>query len=338
MSARVTLEPLIALRLWSRTVAFPPRQRVSAHLAGSYASLRRGRGIDFDEVRCYQPGDDIRSMDWRVTARTGHPYTKVFREERERPVYLLVDYQPSMHFGSRRVTKRVLAAELAALYAWAARRNGDRVGVILVSPTGNRELPPAGGDRGVLRLLHHLVDTSPPHSASRLDGTAQPLKGAASIPSTPASPDSPKAASGFVLALERLWHLTHPGDAVLIISDFYSLTPAAERLLGQLAGRSDITLIQVSDPLERCSPPVGTYPVFDGNAPVFWQVGTARVDPVARLFEARNEQLETLCRTHAMHRITCGTELPLPEQRTMFRPQHTASRGSLRDTQEGRHG
>ena len=351
MPAHVTLDPLIALRLWSRFVEFPPRQRVSALQAGGYISSRRGRGIDFDEVRRYQPGDDIRSMDWRVTARTGHPHTKVFRDERERPVYLLIDFQPSMNFGTRRVTKRVLAAEVAALFAWAARRHGDRIGGFIVGPQGNTEVPPTGGDRGVLRLLHDLVEADTAQSGNAAQpgsdnivqgGSDNIVQGGSDNivqggNTNVAQDESMGAVPGFVVALERLCQRVHPGDAVLIISDFYSLTPTAEQRLAALAARSDVSLIHISDPLERHAPPAGTYPVYHGDTPVFWQVAATHDDPVARLFEMRCERLEMLSRTHHMQRMACGTELTLPEQRAVFHSQLSVSIEKSHQAQEGHH-
>jgi uncharacterized protein (DUF58 family) len=117
---------LIALRPRCHALRLPMRQPAASALAGAYRSRFRGRGVDFVESRNYQPGDDIRNMDWRVTARTGRPHTKVFQEERERPVLIVLDASPSLFFGTRKMLKSVAAGKLAAAVAWAAVRRGDR--------------------------------------------------------------------------------------------------------------------------------------------------------------------------------------------------------------------
>jgi len=121
-----------------------------------------GRGIDFEETRIYQPGDDIRTMDWRVTARTGKPHTKVYREERERPTFFLVDYNPSMFFGSKVAFKSVIAAKTAAILAWAAAREGNRVGGLVFSGNLLRTTPLKASSHGVLPLLKSLANVSSP--------------------------------------------------------------------------------------------------------------------------------------------------------------------------------
>ena len=143
----LTAGDLIALRPRCQSLRLPMRQPAASALAGAYRSRFRGRGVDFLESRNYQPGDDIRNMDWRVTARTGRAHTKVFQEERERPVLVAVDAGPSLFFGTRKRLKSVAAAELAAVISWAAVRRGDRIGGFLFAPGSHRELRPAGGRR-----------------------------------------------------------------------------------------------------------------------------------------------------------------------------------------------
>src|SRR5215472_11552904 len=152
---RVQLDELVLLRLRARRLA-RPAQRVGGKQAATQLSRLRGRGVDYAESRNYQPGDDIRQMDWRVTARTGRPHTKLFQEERERNVLLVVSHNPSMHFGTRVRFKSVQAARCAALLAWAATMNGDRIGAIGYGPGLNAEVKPGGGSRGALRVLRAL--------------------------------------------------------------------------------------------------------------------------------------------------------------------------------------
>lgn len=301
MTTHVSLDSLIALKPYGESLAFPPRHRVSALFSGGHLSIQRGRGIDFDEVRRYQPGDDIRAMDWRVTARTGHPHTKIFHEERERPVYLLVDYRSTMVFGTRRTCKHVLAAEFAALLAWSARKHGDRVGGWICSDQHQTELPPAGGDRGVLRFLYQLVENQPPLTPSTL------------------ADDAP-----LLLMLTKAIQKVHPGDALLIFSDFYNLTPTVETLLSQIARRADLSLIHVSDAIERHSPPPGTYPISDGRQPGLWQVEKSTADnPVRRLYQDRLDHLTELSLQQRIKLFEAFTEHHPTEQLKQFR--HTVT-------------
>lgn len=147
------------------------RPTVRALQSGQYLSAFKGRGMEFDETRPYAQGDDVRHLDWRVTARTGKPHTKLFREERERPVLLSVDYRASMRFATRGMFKSVMAARLAALVAWSALRHGDRIGGQIFSEAGRRELRPEHGQRAVLRWLEALVSPLPA-TAGRGDGAA----------------------------------------------------------------------------------------------------------------------------------------------------------------------
>ena len=128
---RLTIDELLALRREAMALDLSSNYRVSSTLAGGYRSKFRGRGMDFDEVRLYQPGDDIRNIDWRVTARTGKPHTKLFREERERPVFLLLDQSKHLFFGSRVAFKSVIAARAASLLIWASITAGSRIGGVL---------------------------------------------------------------------------------------------------------------------------------------------------------------------------------------------------------------
>ncbi|MDX1654777.1 MAG: DUF58 domain-containing protein, partial [Candidatus Competibacteraceae bacterium] len=152
---------MIRLRLQAPALVGGTRRALSAS-AGLHASRFRGRGIDFQESRNYQPGDDIRNMDWRVTARTGRPHTKLYREERERPVILLIDTGPTLFFGTRVAFKSVIAARAAALIGWAAVAAGDRVGASFFGAGPHGELRPLGGRRGALGLIRILADRLQP--------------------------------------------------------------------------------------------------------------------------------------------------------------------------------
>ncbi len=230
---------LIALRPRCHALTLPMHRPAASALAGNYRSRFRGRGVDFVESRNYQPGDDIRNMDWRVTARTGRAHTKVFQEERERPVLVLIDASASLFFGTRHCLKSVAAGRLAAAIAWTAVTRGDRIGAFFFAPGEHRELRPAGGRRGAMRVIKGLVDWLVP---SRAQAEVEPLS----------------------LALQRLRHAVRPGSLVLVLSDFYGLDEDCHRHLSRLRQHNDVVGCQLLDPAEERLPG-GRYPISDGQ-------------------------------------------------------------------------
>lgn len=222
---RVELTELVGLRRNAPRLAAgaaPPRTA----LGGPRPAPFKGRGMEYDETRPYHPGDDVRHLDWKVTARTGRAHTKLFREERERPVFLWVDYRAPMFFATRGAFKSVLAARTAALLAWGALRQGDRVGGQVVDGPVPRTLRPCRTRQGVLELLQQLVQTP------------QTLLAA------PAAP-----------ALGRLQAVVRPGSRVILLSDFRRLGEGAEGHLVRLARHSEVVLFFIYDPLEAQLPP-----------------------------------------------------------------------------------
>jgi len=236
------LPELIRLRHGARDLKLRRQRQAFSLLVGPHQTRFRGRGIEFEEARFHQAGDDIRSIDWRVTARTGKPHTKLFREERERPVLLLVDQGLSMFFGSRTCCKSVTAAHIAALLAWAALQGNDRVGGLVCNDTDHVEVRPKRQTRTVLELLSNI------HRFNRLL-RRQPV------------PD----ATGLNRALEELRRITRPGSNLFLISDFQGFGAAGEKHLFQLSRHNDISAIQVYDPLEQQLPPAGAYSITDGR-------------------------------------------------------------------------
>lgn len=224
----ITVPELIQLRHAARGISITSRRQVVNVRAGGYPSRFRGRGVDFAEVRSYHPGDDIRTIDWRVTARTGEPHTKLFREERERQALFLVDYSASMQFGTKVAFKSVIAAQTAAILAWAAVNNGDQVGGLVFAENRHQELPPNSGQAGILPLLNALAITPTVQPATRN--------------------------SSFLEALTRLQHVATTGSLMFIISDFYQFDDQAEAVLGRLAQHNDIAAICIYDRLEQSLP------------------------------------------------------------------------------------
>jgi uncharacterized protein (DUF58 family) len=269
------IETLTAARFAAGELDLAPRRRAIGQLAGVSRSPLRGRGLDFEEVRAYQAGDDVRAIDWRVTARSGRPYTKIFREERERPLLLLVDQRQPMFFGSRHCFKSALAAYLGALFAWAGLARGDRVGGLVIGNDGRSDLRPHHNRRALMHWLHTLHDYNHRlHRDSRLAGGAG---------------DSLHA------ALNDLRRIARPGSALFLISDFSGAEQAgALQPLQTLARHCDVTALIVGDPLERELPPPGRYTVSDGVRRLTLESGDARLRQRHReQFAARRDSLRS---------------------------------------------
>lgn len=258
-----------------------PKSAIRAVQSGGYLSRFKGRGMEFDETRLYQPGDDLRTIDWKVTARSGKPHTKIFREERERPVFISVDDRQAMHFATRGVFKSVLAAKLAALLAWTAEQHGDRIGGQIFSEQHCRELKPQNGRQAVLHFLHALVDRSVPDQ---------------------------QVSYTFEQILARLVKHVRPGSRVYLISDFRGLTEAAERHLSRLSEHCDVVLFFVFDALEQNLPAKGRYRFTDGERDVVMDSADARrLTDYQQRFAERLQRLQTLARKEKLQLILCGT-------------------------------
>lgn len=248
--AHSSVEQLLATRFSAKHLDLTHHSRALSRLAGNRRANLRGRGIEFDEVRAYQPGDDVRAMDWRVTARVGRPHTRLFHEDRERPVLLLVDQRSSMFFGSRHCLKSVLCAELAALLAWSALDSGERVGAVILSDAGCEVFRPRRSRRQLLGLLARLAEVNR------------------------ALPGEPLADRGTLgEALGRLRRVVRPGTGILLLSDFADFDEEARLMVAGLTRHCEITAFSVSDPLERELPPPGRYTVTDGMQEVMLETG-----------------------------------------------------------------
>ncbi|MBF0188190.1 MAG: DUF58 domain-containing protein [Magnetococcales bacterium] len=273
----ITTRELITLRRYASGIAFAGRSRTASPLAGGHASPFRGRGIDFEEVRAYQPGDDIRSMDWRVTARTGKPHTKLYREERERPALFLVDLPTSMAFGTRRVFKSVQAATITALMAWNVVGHGDRVGGLVSGINGHSEHRPQGGKRGILQLLKAVTEAVPTPDSTAQSDTTPPLSE----------------------SLARLRRVARPGSLVCLVSDFQNVDATARRHLISLARHTDMAVMPIFDPLEAEPPPPGAWRFSNGlTSTLFDGHDSARRRAWQQRFQNRIDALNRLCQQH----------------------------------------
>lgn len=283
---RADLDVLLQLRFAARHLALNWSKKTTAARMGEYASAFRGRGMEFDEIRHYQPGDDIRRMDWRVTARTGQPYTKVFREEREQPVILVVDQSSTMHFGTRLAFKAVSATHAAAMLAWASAHHGDRVGGFVFSQNIFREIRPCKGTKGVVSVINAMVQVN--HGYLPNDAIAE---------------------RGLLMSvLRKLSHAVRPGSLIFFFSDFFNYSPEHEVYLRKLCRHNELVLALVHDPLEENPPPPGRYMFSDGLR--FLEVNTASgkfQQEYRNHFHRRRDLLADTCKKLNLHFFSLGT-------------------------------
>ena len=260
--------------------------RVNSLQTGAYVSHFRGRGMEFDESRPYQPGDDPRSIDWRVTARSTTAYTKLFREERERPVLVCVDLRSNMHFATRGCFKSVNASRAAALLAWAAHHRGDRIGGLIFGDTTHRELKPRLGRRAALRFVHQLAEHKDWTSRGIAEGV-EPL----------------------TQAMSALRHVVRPGSLVVVISDFIGFNRAAQSYLSSVARHNEVLAVFMNDPLERKLPPPGRYRIVspDDELAIDTYAAAARRD-YENEFVERSHELEAFCHRYGVHLLPMSTD------------------------------
>jgi len=241
--AFVSLQQLLEQRHVARNLELDYSTKTRLGMAGTHISKIKGRGVDFEEYRAYQAGDDIRTIDWRVTARVGRPFTKVFREERERPVIIGVDQSHNMYFGSQVAFKSVVAAEAAAIICWTTVDNGDRVGGVVFTDNKQELIKPRRSKRSALRFLNALADYNQQLVESHTTNK-----------------------SGYLLqALEQMYRITKPGSNVYLISDFTDYDEACGRYIQQLALHNSMTCVLAYDALEENLPRPGVYSITDGN-------------------------------------------------------------------------
>ena len=272
-----------------RTIQIRSSHKVDELLAGSWHSAFKGRGIEFEEVRPYQVGDDIRAIDWNVTARNNQPFVKLFREEREMSVRLLVDMSRSLDFGTQQQTKRELVAELGATLAMSAIRNNDKVGLTLFTSEIEKSIAPRKGSKHVLRLIRELLFCQPVAEGTDLRN-----------------------------AIEHLNRTSRRRSVVFLISDFQD--DGFESLLKIAARKHDIIPIVVSDPREAGIPNVGLIRLLDaesGETIVLDTTSKRNRKLYRELYQEKNERRDSLFRRLKMQPIllTTGQDIVQPLRR-----------------------
>ncbi len=236
------LDDLIRIQFKARDFSFLPQQPVSSVLSGRYASRLRGRGLNFEEIRRYQPGDDIRTMDWKVTARTRSPHVRVYTEEKDRAVVLVIDQRINMFFGTRDKLKSVTAAELAALGAWRAVDVGDRVGAVVFNDTELVDIRPQRSQKAVMSILGAVVRMN---HALQADAQVEPNPGMLNQ------------------ALAKALQLAPHDALVVMVSDYFGVDEQTERLAARMAEHNDVLALLVHDPI-RLHPAEHQLTVSDG--------------------------------------------------------------------------
>ncbi|ACO78094.1 hypothetical protein AvCA_18820 [Azotobacter vinelandii CA] len=289
---RVGLGELIEIRHRARELQlFSSAARRSA-LLGAHHSRLRGRGVDFDQVRVYQAGDDVRNIDWRVTARTLEPHTKLFHEERERPIFILAEQSRQLFFGSSRLFKSVLAAQAAALIGWAALEHNDRVGGLVFGSSAPHEIKPRRSKQSLLQLLNRLVRAN--HA---LHGEL------------PDEPDS------FGQALRRTREVLRPGSLVVVLCDERALSDTAERQLLLLGRHSELLLLPLSDPLDHALPAAGLLRFSQDGAQLELDTHDSGLRQAYRsLGQARQARWERLAERLGSLLLPLSTQFELIEQ------------------------
>jgi len=318
--AKTNLKQLIDLRYRAGELNLFARNKAQSQLAGSVKTSFRGRGIDFEEIRHYQPGDDIRSIDWRVTARTGEAHTKLYQEERERPVLVVADQRPSMIFGTQCCFKSVQAAEVASLLCWAALGQNDRIGGLVFNGQQHQEVRPARSKSSVLKLLNaiHKYNTN---EYSKHQNSHKPNDEAGSINEV----------------IKELRRIAKPGSALFIISDFIGLNEDGIKQLHLLKKHCDVNAIFISDPMEKQLPARGGYQFTDGVKRQWFNTDNKQlVTAFKQRFTARVAHLTQQLAAHGIPTIAISTnDNALTVLRSQYHSKATAANINSKLTAKG---
>ena len=289
-----SLDQLIRLQLQASGFSFLPNQPIYSQLAGRHESRLRGRGLDFDELRHYRPGDDIRNLDWKVTNRTGKPHVRCYREEREREVLLVVDQRLSMFFGSQVRMKSVVAAELAALACWRVLKAGDRSGALLFNDSEIVEFKPRRNRRSQLRMLGRLCDMN------------KALKAGSGVEPAPAMLNKALASAERIVNHDWL---------VVIISDLSGWDAQTVQRIKTMSRHNDVIAGFVFDPLEQELPAGDALVASDGIWQLQFDPGKADLrDRFAHGFRNTVDALRSELRKHAVPFVPVNTIDPVVNQ------------------------
>ena len=282
-----SLKELVALQYKASGFSFLPKQPVHSILSGRHNSRLRGRGLNFEELRHYRAGDDIRTMDWKVTNRTGKPHVRVYSEERERPVLLLVDQRINMFFGSQLKMKSVIAAELAALSAWRVLSVGDRIGALIFNDTEIIETRPHRSRKTVMQILQNVMTLN--HALKAEYATGQNDE-------------------QLNLALREAERLSGHDYLIVIISDMSGWNDETVKRIKRLAQHNDVMASLVFDTLEKNLPDSSRLVLSDGDKQIQVDSGKAGLNQLyTEHFESAVEYLQSELKKHGIPVIPMNT-------------------------------
>lgn len=304
------IDELTAARFAAEVMQLRAHRTARTSLFGNIRSAIRGRGLEFEEVRAYQAGDDVRTIDWRVTARSGKPFTKLFREEREKPSLIVVDQRQPMFFGSHNCFKSKLAAYLGAWLAWSGLEQGDRIGGLVIGNRERQEIRPRRSRKTIMAWLNALLVFN--HALQR-------------------DSQLPSAEQSLFDALTDLRRIAKPGTTIYLIGDFHgSEHPQIREQLHAIARHCEITALFIYDVLERELPPPALYTVTNGSARVTLDSGDRQLrDRHRATFEQRLQHIRKLFRSLAIPLIEISTDEPPLQQLTALRAKNPAFKSPL---------
>ena len=287
-------DELMRLRFKASGFSFLPRQPIHSVLSGRHASRLRGRGLNFEELRGYLRGDDPRHIDWKVTARTGEPHVRVYTEEKDRTVWLLVDQRITMFFGSRRRMKSVVAAEAAAVAAWRVLAQGDRVGALVFDDREVRVVEPLRSEQRVAQILDAVIEKN--HALNARSGIV-PNPGM------------------FNQALRRACELIRHDSLVSVVSDGAGINGETRRYVTRLTAHNDVLFAFIYDPLEQALPDAGRLTFTDGQTQVELNTAERRLREAYRSdFERRVQRMTDTSRRHSIPVLAVHTAAPVLDQ------------------------
>jgi uncharacterized protein (DUF58 family) len=289
-----SLDELMRLRFKASGFSFLPRQPIHSVLSGRHASKLRGRGLNFEELRNYLPGDDTRHIDWKVTARTREPHVRVYTEEKDRTVWLLVDQRMSMFFGSRWKMKSVVAAEAAAAAAWRVLSQGDRVGALVFDDSDLRVIAPQRSENRVAQILKQVIEKN--HALN-------------------AKSDTKPGLHMLNRALKRVATLARHDCLVCLIGDGAGIDEDTRKYVTRLTEHNDVLSVFIYDPLEQSMPAAGKLVFSDGFSQLeFNSDERALRKSYGNDFQQRIDRLRATSRRHAIPLLPVHTAAPVLEQ------------------------
>ena len=293
-SVYADLDELMRLRFKASGFSFLPRQPIHSILSGRHASRLRGRGLNFEELRNYLPGDDTRNIDWKVTARTREPYIRVYTEEKDRTVWLLVDQRISMFFGSRWKMKSVVAAEAAAVAAWRVLSQGDRVGAVIFNDSDLVVVPPHRSEERVAQILKQVIRKN--HALN-------------------AKSDIEPGPGMLNRALKRVAALARHDCLICLIGDGTGIDEDTRKYVTRLTEHNDVLSVFIYDPLEQSMPEAGRLVFSDGLSQLEFNTGERALREAFSLdFKQRVDRMRATSRRHAIPLLPIHTAAPVLEQ------------------------